>query len=198
MRIKTLLALVAMGVSSTHAATITVNTSGFVQDADGVLVKNNTGSIAIGTYGVTDPDFSSGFTAADIMTGFMQLGQSAFSEEPKNRDGLFAFELTAEVTSAFSGLPVYLVIGNSASLATSDEFLVWKATANPLGNTFVADDPFGGPGGIRLDSNTGSLFAGITVSAGDRDDFRLVAIPEPSSTALLGLGGVALLLRRRR
>jgi hypothetical protein len=47
------------------------------------------------------------------------------------------------------------------------------------------------------EGNTGYGYI-LTQDQASEDVFITVFVPEPSSTALLGLGGVALLLRRRR
>lgn len=47
-------------------------------------------------------------------------------------------------------------------------------------------------------STDGSGNLAVTVADGAISDAVLTAIPEPSSTALLGLGGLALILRRRK
>jgi hypothetical protein len=65
---------------------------------------------------------------------------------------------------------------------------------------------------VAVDGNQSTLFAhGDVATAGSYTEtfggdvssatvlaFEAAAIPEPSSTALLGLGGLALILRRRR
>ena len=197
MKIQTLIGVVVMfGAGLLHAATVTIDTAAFVQTAGGSRVVDNTGVVAIGTYGPTDPTLGANFTKAEVITGFTQLGQETFKDSIGNLDGFFRFDLTADITNSFNGLPVYLVLGNQSSLAASTEFLVWKATSNPDGSSFVEDNPLGGPGSVTLDNTTGSLFAGTF--GGGEFHLELAQVPEPSSTALLGLGGVALLLRRRR
>jgi len=196
MKIRTLISLTAILGTGVHAATITVDTLAFVQSAGGVNIVDNTGVVAIGTYGPSDPAIGASFTKSQITTGFTQLGQNTL-DSTSDLAGYFKFNLTVNIENSFNTLPVFLVIGNGNDLASSTEFLVWKATSNPDGNTFVEDNPFGGPGTIQLNNATGSLFAGEF----DSTVFKLeaaVLVPEPSSTALLGLGGIALLLRRRR
>jgi len=57
-----------------------------------------------------------------------------------------------------------------------------------------------GTGANSLASENGTFSATTTVPTGNPGSFSMTfsAVPEPSSTALLGLGGLALLLRRRR
>ncbi len=48
-------------------------------------------------------------------------------------------------------------------------------------------------------SNAGSFSDHFsTTGASNNTGYQLTAVPEPSSTALLGLGGLALILRRRK
>ena len=57
-------------------------------------------------------------------------------------------------------------------------------------------------GGDFSIADVSNVLAVFTITAGDGaisiDNFNMTAVPEPSSTALLGLGGLALALRRRR
>ena len=73
-----------------------------------------------------------------------------------------------------------------------------SATTVSISNTFMTvpgvniNDLFGSV----LDN--GPLVVWESVVTGDSIQISLAAVPEPSSTALLGLGGLALMLRRRR
>ncbi len=73
-----------------------------------------------------------------------------------------------------------------------------SATTVSISNTFMTvlgvniNDLFGS----ALDN--GPLVIWESVVTGDSIQIGLAAVPEPSSTALLGLGGLALMLRRRR
>ena len=73
-----------------------------------------------------------------------------------------------------------------------------SATTVSISNTFMTvlgvniNDLFGS----ALDN--GPLVVWESVVTGDSIQIGLAAVPEPSSTALLGLGGLALMLRRRR
>ena len=53
-------------------------------------------------------------------------------------------------------------------------------------------------GSVVLSGTTGLTYSSQVDSGQDGFRFEVTAIPEPSSTALLGLGGLALLARRRR
>ena len=77
-------------------------------------------------------------------------------------------------------------------------FVTTNGAFNQLeGNANVA----GGNALARLQLNTTTTNTPATSGTGSRD-FRFsvagTAVPEPSSAALLGLGGLALILRRRK
>ena len=76
---------------------------------------------------------------------------------------------------------------NTASSSTS----AWNL------RTFNALDPGSGHGDISIIDGSD---AGLSWQAGGSDAFKttISAVPEPSSFALLGLGGMALLFRRRK
>lgn len=102
--------------------------------------------------------------------------------------------------------------GNATiTINTSEGFFIQEAARNNQSFTDTVDDyqtlynynatPFQAYSQYRVTSASGDYLAPIG-NAGE--NFRRVvtagfeAIPEPSSTALLGLGGLALILRRRR
>ena len=111
--------------------------------------------------------------------------------------------------SDFSSAAPYTVSGISGGPTTlfanmdSDEFVAWDATFDSveyeLLGTVVIDNS--GTTTVMLgnnvaDSTVGGGDAGYVI--GDRVLFDFVSVPEPSTTALLGLGGLALILRRRK
>ena len=80
----------------------------------------------------------------------------------------------------------------------SDTLAAQDLTFSGLSTTGVVDD-----GDLSddfvvfiLDHSSGT--AGAPGNQGFSDTFTLAAVPEPSSVALLGLGGLALILRRRK
>lgn len=107
---------------------------------------------------------------------------------------------------------VAFVIDNTAGTVTG--YLNGSTTGwtngggGPSGNTFTAGTDISDASQLRL----GISGIGTGEFRGELDDFRIynealdatgvsasmVAIPEPSSTALVGLGGLALILRRRK
>ncbi len=74
--------------------------------------------------------------------------------------------------------------GNNDFANDEQHYVVEISFTNDLGYDSI-DFTYNGSGGAR------SQFTGVVVDG-------VVAIPEPSSTALIGLGGLALILRRRR
>ena len=90
------------------------------------------------------------------------------------------------------------IVGWSASLGTS-----WAAIQNELQNGWTSTGyfgvssigdvilgPTGGPGVTIPGNVTGGLLGGLTMDA--------ISVPEPGSIALMGLGGLSLLLFRRK
>lgn len=197
MKLKSLVVgLVVIASSWASAATISItNFSGGV--FSGVLGTNNaltSGNVFLGYYSGAEPSSS-----LNVASGFNQVGNTlAFT------GGFVSGDISAalNVGNAAIGQQVYLIIGNGASIAASSQVLVWKPTSNPAGNTFVADNPVGGPDLIQFLTTRGTVVVGTTltadVGAGSQSNFKLVAVvPEPS-TALLGAVGALALLRRRR
>ncbi|MGJ8655902.1 MAG: PEP-CTERM sorting domain-containing protein [Akkermansiaceae bacterium] len=88
---------------------------------------------------------------------------------------------SGQITTGSSGRISITVNENSTVIIDYDETKVsYSGVFNPFGYALVDD-------GTKLTLGTGSY-----------SDFEFNAVPEPSSTALLGLGGLALILRRRK
>ena len=79
------------------------------------------------------------------------------------------------VTANFSG-------GGSDNFSTSTSGHYFIGFVAPSGESITS---------VTLQEQAGGAFFGY-------DDVSFVSVPEPSSTALLGLGGLALMLRRRK
>jgi len=75
-------------------------------------------------------------------------------------------------------------------------------TSGSFSQTYDISGFGGGDFSIADVSNVLAVFTVNAAAAGDGaisiDNFNMTAVPEPSSTALLGLGGLALMLRRKR
>ncbi len=202
---------------SISAATYTAgnNTLGFdangVTDNAGNLLSGIGGSAAIGFFS-SDAAVTSATSAADLLDGdWNAFGSSEANfvtpSIPTNFNGLFEAQGSEVANLAnFTGENIYVVLGKGASLATSTEFIVYKF--NTLFGD-AADEPINV--GLTLDADTislpnllvGSIGSAQTVSSLDsvaQVTFRMEAlpVPEPSSTALLGLGCLGLIIRRRR
>ena len=160
------------------------------------------------------PRFSSGGdfiieAGASLNTGFYGLGSvSADLTWIANATGVTLWNNSSTNANAFSiGADTLTVdLSSYAVSGASSLTLVDYANAGVLTTTFASDtitgtggwgsltlgaDPFGDASNLEkgqyfIDYSTGS---NITL---------LLHVPEPSSTALLGLGGLALLMRRKR
>ncbi len=106
--------------------------------------------------------------------------------------------LNVWATANWTGTPAR---NDVATLSTGDTFyltdgLGWKSFD-------VTDDAITWSGSTATLSGSHTGWAGLTIGAAEGDlgaylSYTTSAVPEPSSTTLLGLGGLALMLRRRR
>ena len=102
----------------------------------------------------------------------------------------------------FAG-PEYNLSGGALSGATSAAVTSFVGgTSGTFSQTYDISGFGGGDFSIADVSNVLAVFTVNAGAVGDGaisiDNFNMTAVPEPSSTALLGLGGLALMLRRRR
>lgn len=107
---------------------------------------------------------------------------------------------TGTITNSFGtftliGTGPISVSNGEASLSAGNSLkVVYPSTVTYIGafvtgNAFIDDDSAVEPQTVKYTA----LENGVGV-----EDIRFEAVPEPSSTALLGLGGFALILRRRK
>ncbi|MBK1831458.1 PEP-CTERM sorting domain-containing protein [Verrucomicrobiaceae bacterium R5-34] len=193
----------AISIRSTNIVDFDSTTSAIVDNTGNVLASGS-GFVGVGTFGdLTDEQIQAFSSASLIDSSFNLLG----STDMNVGDGLWS-EPVNEIgdTSAFLGESIFTVIGNGDSIADSDQFFIYRhSTVNGTG-TFNQDPNTNGDAVVADGASaSGSIVLGgngdfqFDFGAGSTDAFNLVTlVPEPSSTALLGLGGLALLIRRRR
>jgi hypothetical protein len=100
------------------------------------LFPNGQGIIAIGTFtGVTDAQIAAATSFSDlpaILAAFSQFGSSGPVGGPSTLNMAGMFKLTASQSipadSPFLGRPIYLVMGNGATVAGSTRVFVFKST----------------------------------------------------------------------
>jgi hypothetical protein len=192
--------ILAIGCAS--AATVNFNPGGagvfvFETSSGNELVG---GTLFAGTF-ETVPEV--GVSIEDVLTNFMEFDAL---DNPSAATGLFSsenFERPVAGTD-FVSSPIYLIAVDSNSIGTATEMAVF--TSNDPAWMFPASDT--GPdasGAITLQDTPLTFFQGQTdtidnpggLSLTGVNSIQLVAIPEPSTFALLVLGG-SLFLRRKR
>lgn len=151
---------------------------------------------------LTDP---SGDAGVGVVGSGAGLGNGEFLELSFD-----AFVLLESITFDDISSPVSLTIIDDAGidglLGTADDVLILATTSISAGATLPAGLSFDGPSEVLTFSPKIALAAddviriGGTDSNGGPDEFvvSLTVIPEPASLALLGLGGMAMFVPRRR
>ncbi|MGB0992066.1 MAG: PEP-CTERM sorting domain-containing protein [Akkermansiaceae bacterium] len=179
------------------------STTSAIVDNTGTVLTNGSGFVAVGSFdGLDDSQIQAAFAGGNLDSAFTELAATTINLG----DGLWDFAANAAGdTSAFTAKSMFTVVANGNTLASSDQFFVYRhSSVNGTGNFNEApsnNDDAVTAIGLR---GTGSIVIGghdnfqFDFGAGNQSAFNLVAVPEPSSTALLGLGGLAFVLRRRR
>lgn len=198
-----LAASLAIGLTSAHAATINFGNFDFAfGSGDELLIVDNSGapitSGFIALYQFSEaPTDASAIGAEGLLTS-VEIGAA-------NAPGGIGFintPLTVANDGTLTGVPLFVVIGNGSDAGSSDQFGVLatglsftKADSPPPPDsqfyTASADD-------IRLGELSQASVDGSALGGGVFNASVLKLTPEPSSTMLFGLAGLALLIRRKR
>lgn len=216
-----ILGLMAMAIlpSNLHAVIYVVGGSNVSDAVSDQVVVDNTGALTSGGAtaslgyfnSIADPSSAS---RSALAADFVALATSDFGETDPTVNGLFDMttNIDTDVGTTYSdavGNDLYLFIGNKATLGASDYIGLVDIGQQLSG--IVGPGPFQ----TKINYSAGNFGVGGTIILGQTTmnnvnfitgnttsfstgTFELTQVPEPSSTALLGLGGVAFLLRRRR
>lgn len=217
------LMLAAPGLA--QAATYSLSSTNFTGLVADYAVTDNTGSTLVGdgvgiaTMGyfrtITNPGTASiGSLAAD----FEVLASNSFDVTALTSglsiDGFF--RIATDIANAESnasvlagaGKRLYTFIGNQSSLVGSNQIALIDAGSNVITDfagapPFTSDNPVNASSALIHGSIVNIPFAvptpGIgTGTSNTTGQLRLDVVPEPSSVALLGLGGMVLVFRRRK
>jgi len=183
---------------STSRATVN-NTVGFQSDLITLDVTfNQLGSGTAFTIGLVDAD-DNWNNGNDFLDTFGQPYAIAFqtdgtSENANSNDDVLMFH-NESTTIALSDAQGDITYGQDTTLSIT-------VTANSF--SYSLNGAPATTGAITFDTSKNYMFAayanrGASANNGSYiSNITITAIPEPSSTALLGLGGLALMLRRKR
>lgn len=157
-------------------------------------------ALAFGSFMTTLPDFASA-DASSIIAAFTQNGgNKAFTAPGLINGGIGNAATSTDDSSPWIGKPVYILVGDAATLATSTEVIVfstsvvWPKEIEGVG-AVVPNIPIGPANlerGAIVTSNLPAPFTAFNKPGG-----AITFVPEPSA-ALLGLIGLLGFIRRRR
>lgn len=198
-----LAASLAIGLTSAHAATINFGNFDFAfGSGNELLVVDNSGApitegfIALYQFAEAPTDASA--IGADGLLSSVAIG-------PANAPGGIGFintPLTVANDGALTGVPLFVVIGNGADAASSDQFgvLATGLSFSKADNPPPPDSQFytASAADVRLGEVSTADVDGSGLGGGAFNAQVLKLTPEPSSTMLFGLAGLALLIRRKR
>lgn len=198
-----LAASLAIGLTSAHAATLNIGNFDFSFSGTEVLFVDNAGApitdgfVALYQFAEAPTDASA--IGADGLLGSVRIG-------PGNSPGGFgAFVGPIDVPNdgSLTGVPLFLVVGNGADAASSTAIGV-LATGKSFSKGDVPPPPdsqfYTAAGGDVLIGELGDGVVDASAVGGPAAFNAKVVklVPEPSSTLLFGLAGLALFIRRKR
>lgn len=204
-KLLTTLALAAT-ITSSQAFIVKIEStfSQAITDNAGTVISDGSGVVLVGAFLGATPDFanSTGQDVADAFTAFGAGGTIGFA----GFAGLYEINSTEGRISAGNpliGANIVTLIGNGATLGDSTELLAFQhpdtfqqddgdpvdknpaATLGEDGGSFL----YGGDARPAVDVGGGNVFPGVALAP---------LVPEPSSSLLFGVAGLALLIRRKR
>ncbi|NWK57349.1 PEP-CTERM sorting domain-containing protein [Verrucomicrobiaceae bacterium N1E253] len=196
----------AISINGTNYVDYDATTSAIVDNA-GNVIADGSGFVAIGSFGsMSIADIQALTDGTAMASAFDELSSGTMGAA--GFDGVWSasFEDAGD-TSSLAGQPIYTVIGNGSDLSLSDQFFVYYH-GDVNGTGLFLEDPGNNTDAVVAEgaASTGSVVIGehgnfnYDFGAGNNAAYNLVTIPvpEPTSTALLGLGAFAFVLRRRR
>lgn len=156
----------------------------------------------------TDSSGNQFITVGGVMSVLDWGGDGTITSDPI----LVTSDGTVDITGAA------VAVGGDVFNSVGTEGITWfyKINTDPVVSIYYGETELGGP--VAGGTDIGNLFDDIAVSSGDTLlvgftvnvngggdgadisslEVELTPVPEPSSAALLGLGGLALILRRRK
>jgi hypothetical protein len=183
-------------MATANAATLNVGNSNFAFDGNDLLFLDNAGNpLTSGFVALSTTPDPSGIVTGSLVT--INPGNSP------GGIGIFNSPLNAVNNGALTGVNLFILVGDGLDVASSSQF-----GALNTGVAFVKADTPPPPDSQFYTALSGHVVLGtvgsVTVDGSalggpatyNTTGLRLV--PEPSSTLLFGLAGLALLIRRRR
>lgn len=151
----------------------TINTAGLTPDP--AFFTGNDGQAALTPFGAYLGVGPATSTPINVYDGIS--GPSSFGSGP----GIYANSGSGDIVAIYDGSRLYVPAGYTSGTALSDTSTWANQTFSSLGVT---------PGTYTWTWGTGASADSLTLNA--------IVVPEPASTALLGLAGLTLLSRCRR
>lgn len=160
---------------------------------DAYLIGNNANAVGVWTdQGALANDTDWRLTTNESIT--MTINQTVTIDSFGTLSGWNGSDFISITSSAFDNLTGYTTGGFSYVDGVGEGTITYDRANGGTPNTGMVF----GQGGNSVLTLTAGTDVVITGNGASVRDLNVTAVPEPSSSALLGLGGLALILRRRK
>lgn len=196
-----LIAVLSIGSADAASVVLSKGTGVGINVLTGGGAPLTTFNVFVGTFAAAPTTFTAG-NYLDVVQSFRAFGSASSPATGLATATIERTDFTTVPASNFNNQQIYLFVADNADLTKATQIGLYTKSATRTDWVFPADTP-GALANIGASTiNFGAVSAigdsGVVDNATGPDSFRLIAIPETSSSLLIGLSMLGLIARRKR